>query len=299
VYSAESGGTAYTEASATPNAKSYTVDSTLDNKILFGNVPIGTAYLRITVKDSSGAVKTVTQKFTVSETGTVTPSTSYTQAEIDKYIANVKKCSSIPSDKRDCCSVITQKMLENGMEVAFVAGMLANICSEGDFGLFEKKASWTYQKNMDSKYDYWKKWAGKNIWDVNFTEIYNIVKECNTARWRTDSKGPINIGFGIGCVQWTYDRTYTLFNSFYAVENGGRSTITKDEAIMAECKMIVYELTKVAEFKEVYTNWQSKANRTAYSAGETICVDYEKPTDPDKKKITRGNLATTIFDSIK
>ena len=67
VYSAISGGTAHTEAKATPNATSYNISS-LNASVKFGVVPVGTKYFRVTAADASGTTTTlVNQSFKVSE----------------------------------------------------------------------------------------------------------------------------------------------------------------------------------------------------------------------------------------
>ncbi|NLK74076.1 MAG: hypothetical protein GX288_02155, partial [Clostridiales bacterium] len=293
VYSAESGGTAYTSASATPNATSYNI-SALDAKILFNNVTGGgTRYFRIVAIDSSGKEKIlVNQPFTVTKQGITTPT-------IQRMIDNIQNSSNI--NKKTTCTIIARVMLNEGYEPALVAGMLANICSEGEIGQFEyynNNSPQSYIVAIPSSYNYRVNYSGKRIYDssINFNTVYNMVSEMY-------SKGATNI-FGLGCVQWTSrDRIKPLVDLYKQV-NGGRSTITFDEVAKAEGVMIARELN--GSYKYIYTSWKSSnlsnldSQTAAYNAGYDLCMKYEVPANRYSKAPARGDLAKAIYiDMVK
>lgn len=77
-------------------------------------------------------------------------------------------------EKTDALVIIGNILYDNGYETAFIAGLLANIIHEGNFGFFESS---NYQKNpdkkplylkiMDKEYEYDKKYSGQYIYKIN------------------------------------------------------------------------------------------------------------------------------------
>ena len=77
-------------------------------------------------------------------------------------------------EKTDSLVIIGNILYDNGYETAFIAGLLANIIHEGNFGFFESS---NYQKNpdkkplylkiMDKEYEYDKKYSGQYIYKIN------------------------------------------------------------------------------------------------------------------------------------
>ena len=57
---------------------------------------------------------------------------------------------------------------------------------------------------MDKLYNYRKKYSGKIITEVNMHELDLLLKKLKANKWQ---KGK----FGLGCIQWTGERTYNLF----------------------------------------------------------------------------------------
>ena len=122
----------------------------------------------------------------------------------------IKKIENSPkySSKRKTLSIIGSILLDKGYEPEFVAGILANIYHEGKIGYFESS---NYKSNpslkpdyleyMDNVYNYATKYSGKSICDVSMKEVGKMMEELNNINW----KGK----FGLGCVQWTGDRSYT------------------------------------------------------------------------------------------
>ena len=110
--------------------------------------------------------------------------------------------------------------------------------------------------------------------------------------------GGSRVGFGLGSIQWTFSRSFTLIN-LYLEANSYSSSITMSQATQAEAKMILTELS--GAYSSVCTNWlnQNSGNfnsqAAAYNAGSTLCLNYEKPSDMNNKAIERGNLAKEIY----
>ena len=297
VYDKESGGKAYTSASYNPNKKSYNI-SALDNYILFNKVPGESngakRYFRVIASDSSGNTKTlVNQEFIVTATS------SSTNKNIEKVLSNIKNSSNISqygNEKIDTCVATAKVMLESGFDPKFVAGMLGNICYEGNVGLFEYyNSSQDYMQYMQNHYSYKSNYSGKYIYNVNLNNVYNMLKQINdTSRgtWRINGS---RAGFGLGSIQWTFGRTYELVKIYREV-NGQNSTITKAQATKAEGLMISRELDSDS-YRYIYNNWKGSQS-SAYNAAYKICVSYEVPANKDYQGKQRGNLAEKIYSDM-
>ena len=195
------------------------------------------------------------------------------------------------------CIKAAQLLLDKGYEPAFVAGLLANICKEGDTGLFEYayryNPDWkaAYIQYMVDNYNYYNEYQGQFIYHKDVTKVYNILMELK-------SKGLLETyGFGLGCIQWTKSRTLLLVETYREV-NGNSSKITFDQARDAEGLTMVKELD--GGFHKVYTDWKNnnsplKSQESAYWAGDRICKNYEMPDGMDEKGAERGNLAKNIY----
>ena len=213
-------------------------------------------------------------------------------AMIDKLIQSQKYAS-----KKETLKIIGNLLLNNGYETSWVAGILANIFHEGSIGFFESSAYIShpekepqYLKYMDKLYNYKTKYSGKIITEVNMHELNFLLKRLRTDHWE---KGK----FGLGCIQWTGERTFRLFLK-YKSECKGRERITLDEATAAEGKMIIEELSGTN--KDIYDDWK-KDNKdknvpiAAYNAGHIICMRYEAPAEKEMKAKKRGKTATDMF----
>ena len=297
VYSTKDGTVAYTSKAATPNKKSYNI-SALDNYILFNKVPGESngakRYFRVIASDSSGNTKTlVNQEFIVTATS------SSTNKNIEKVLSNIKNSSNISqygNEKIDTCVATAKVMLESGFDPKFVAGMLGNICYEGNVGLFEYyNSSQDYMQYMQNHYSYKSNYSGKYIYNVNLNNVYNMLKQINdTSRgtWRINGS---RAGFGLGSIQWTFGRTYELVKIYREV-NGQNSTITKAQATKAEGLMISRELDSDS-YRYIYNNWKGSQS-SAYNAAYKICVSYEVPANKDYQGKQRGNLAEKIYSDM-
>ena len=221
---------------------------------------------------------------------TPTPSTSS-----NEMIEKLKKSN---YEKKETLAIIGQLLFDNGYETAFVAGVLGNINHEASIGLFESSAYIShpedepkYLKYMDQYYSYRTKYSGKLITEVSLDELNTLLNKLKNDNWE---KGK----FGLGCVQWTGERTLNLFK-IYRSENNNGDSISFNQATNAEGKLIINEFSN--DYKYIYNNWKKEnenkinSENAAYNAASKICLDYERPSDMENKAKTRGNTAKKIY----
>ena len=221
---------------------------------------------------------------------TPTPSTSS-----NEMIEKLKKSN---YEKKETLAIIGQLLFDNGYETAFVAGVLGNINHEANIGLFESSAYIShpedepkYLKYMDQYYSYRTKYSGKLITEVSLDELNTLLNKLKNDKWE---KGK----FGLGCVQWTGERTLNLFK-IYRSENNNGDSISFNQATNAEGKLIINEFSN--DYKYIYNNWKEEnknkinSEDAAYNAASKICLDYERPSDMENKAKTRGNTAKKIY----
>ena len=110
--------------------------------------------------------------------------------------------------------------------------------------------------------------------------------------------GDNKIGFGLGCLQWSFARTYDLVQKYKYVKTAPE-TITKAETIQGEKMMIQAELSdKYLNIKKCLEDKCGEYLNTplsAYRAGYDLCKWYIKPSDTNSKAIARGHLAESIY----
>ena len=221
---------------------------------------------------------------------TPTPSTSS-----NEMIEKLKKSNYV---KKETLAIIGQLLFDNGYETAFVAGVLGNINHEASIGLFESSAYIShpedepkYLKYMDQYYSYRTKYSGKLITEVSLDELNTLLNKLKNDKWE---KGK----FGLGCVQWTGERTLNLFK-IYRSENNSGDSISFNQATNAEGKLIINEFSN--DYKYIYNNWKEEnknkinSEDAAYNAASKICLDYERPSHKEDKAKTRGNTAKKIY----
>jgi len=195
-------------------------------------------------------------------------------------------------------STIGTLLFDQGYETSFVSGILANINHEGNIGKFESSnyisnpdAEPEYLKYMDQLYDYRKKYSAKLITQVSLKDVGIILERLKRASWQ---KGK----FGLGCLQWRGERTYTLYK-LYEQECNNPYNITIDQATKAEGNMIINEFN--SNYKYVYDQWKKENNNTntpiaAYNAGYIISEKYVVPVDTEKAAKIRGKTAQDMYN---
>ena len=212
-------------------------------------------------------------------------------------MVKIKNSKKYNAAKTNTMCIIGSVLLSNKYEPSFVAGVLGNIYHEGNIGLFESsnyvshpELKPQYLKYMDSIYDYRNKYSGKCITNVSLKAVYKLLQKLKANNW---SRGK----FGLGCIQWTGGRTYTLVQTYLEVCNNC-DKITLDQATEAEGKMVIKELKGSHSY--VYSNWKSQNSNTqstnaAYNAGYIVCKQYEVPADTENRSRQRGNTALEIY----
>lgn len=232
---------------------------------------------------------------------------------IQKITANILNCSIIPDDAKDICVAIAQCMLESGYELAFVVGLLGNIVREGSVGEFENS---NYNSNpkpyylqyMDTEYNgtnyYLNNFSGKTIMDVDVLEVWNILDDLSTMTNNTFMINGRYVGFGLGCVQWSFTRAYELAGLYLnrASQVNGKTIITRDKAIEAEVSMILNELTS-SEYDQIISDWRNDCSGNmnsadaAASAASMLCEEYLKPqaaTEASKRAKNARNIYSEL-----
>ena len=221
----------------------------------------------------------------------------FTLPSKSEMIENIKKSTTIKGEKKTTFIVIGKLLLDSGYEPTFVAGILANIYYEGSIGRFESskykdpKRKPQYLKYMDEFYNYREKYSHKLITEVSLNELSKLMELLHNQGWK---KGK----FGLGCVQWTGERTRSLVK-LYVNEAKGRDRININEATAAEGKMIINEFN--GRYKKIYTEWKNsnmqkiESSNAAYEAGSIVCRKYEVPADYMKKGDIRGKFAIKVY----
>ena len=215
----------------------------------------------------------------------------------NNMIENIKNSGQFGS-KTDAMFIIGNILSQNGYEPGFIAGLLANIFNEGNFGLFESskyvsnpKAKPKYLAIMDNNYDYANKYSGKCVTQVNLRDLKALCDKLKKDGWQ---KGK----FGLGIIQWTGIRTGPLVDHYLAEVNGGDS-INLNQVISAEGKYMMTELRN--QYSYIYNNWKNNhgndlsSENAAYDAAAQICLKYEIPFNKEKAAEKRGNTAKQIL----
>lgn len=230
------------------------------------------------------------------------PCKAETSSETEKVLNNLR--NNLPSkysSKKEVLLTMAEVLLNENFEPSFVAGVLGNIYCEGSVGLFEssnyrdQNRKPQYLKYMDEYYNYRSVYSGKYIYNgISLSGLKSVMDSIKNDGY---SRGK----FGLGCVQWTGTRTYTLVTLYLNVA-GSSDTITKDQAQQAEALMISTELK--SGYKYVYNSWKSSCGSNtnsadaAYNAGSVVCKKYEVPADYNNKAVQRGNIAKDIYNAM-
>jgi hypothetical protein len=235
---------------------------------------------------------------------------------IEQILNNIQNCDNtvIPANKKNICVAISRYMLLSGYEPAFVAGLLANIVFEGSVGKFESS---NYQGQnlinkpdylvyMDTEYNgvnfYLNNYSGKTIMQVNLQDVLNMLEDLKTRSNNTWRIGGSYVGFGLGSIQWSFGRAYSLAYLYrdYAGEGG---TLTEDRALWAEVSMIMNELQS-SQYNGIITRWRNDcvndmhSEAAAYAAGSLLCRYYLVPDNITEQANNRGLRAKAIYSAM-
>ncbi len=224
----------------------------------------------------------------------------------EKVLSNLAEDTTLglSNDMKKTMVGIGCTMLNEGYELSFVAGMLANIMHEGKAsGYFESSAYISnpsaqpgYLKYMDENYNYRAEYSGQSIEGKSLSAISAILEELESKKLQ-NGKWPG--GFGLGSVQWTFERTKTLLETYMEVA-GTSDTITFEQMVEAEGLMISRELK--GNYNYIYSEWeegnsnQIDSSQAAYNAAVDLCKNYERPLDDSS--LDRGETAKIIYEII-
>lgn len=222
-------------------------------------------------------------------TGQTPPSSN--PANIQKMLDNIKNDTSLglSADKKTAMYMAAERLLNDGYEVEFVAGILGNIQNEGTPGKFEssnysnpnKKPA--YLKYMDEHFDYRNKFSGKSITEVGISATIQLQNSAAASGYAGK--------FGLGMIQWTGSRTGKLLQAYQKYATSDKPT--KEECIKAEVNFMADELK--GDYARVYTNWKA-GDKTASSAGDIVCRQYEIPGDTANQARIRAQNASKIYE---
>ena len=243
---------------------------------------------------------------------TATATTLSGNVTIQQMLNNIQGSRNIADNKKDACISAANELLNLEYEPAFVAGLLANICHEGNIGLFEGY----YVGNDGGQtngneylvvlsnylydtygYTYEDEFHNKHIYEKNLTEVYDIFSYLHSLDWEYNGE---RIGAGIGCVGWTMWRAYELMNIYREVCNY-RDYITEEETLQAEMIMMLREIN--GRYNWIYDQWLLNNNtnispfETARNAAMIICDEYEQPSSYDQRYL-RASLAELIYEDM-
>lgn len=164
----------------------------------------------------------------------------------------------------------------------FAAGLMANVCSEGNFGFLEAR----------NRAGYWN-YASPVILEMAGGEL-NTLDDVYT--WLNQT--PRKSGFGVGMVQWSYPtRRDSILKAYinHAVTNNKTTFDLQD-------KMDIETQYVIQEFKTGYADITIECLENSYSAYDCaalICREYERPADMVGAPARRGAQAQQILAIIQ
>jgi hypothetical protein len=207
---------------------------------------------------------------------------------------------------------VGRDLLNHGYEPAFAAGMLAQIQAEGDGGMFER-SNYSNPANMPAylaymvnEHEYHTEYDNQNITSKNLSVVRALLEHLKTlTRLPSQPSWEWRGGFGLGCIQWTFDRTLYLMD-VYSEVNGNKDTITRSQVMQAECLMVRRELENpprpgISNYRNIRPNWQSansgnlNSTDAAFDAGHRICRIYVGQTNTAVAD-SRGGNARDIYN---
>ena len=275
--------------------------STAQSFTLSGLSPNTTYQFKVYGESGSPAWSGVRSLVSNTASCTTLSDSSYYQTVLD----NIQNSTVIYSDKKAACIAVARELLENDFEISYISGILANICYEGNTGIFEYyNENVDYHPNFDSylrlyyNTTYVDEFSGKYIYNKNVTDVYDIFCDLDNMNWYYND---IRIGTGMGCIGWSFQRALDLVRVYREINNNS-TTITLEQTMMAESLMVLRELT--TDYIKIYNNWRAangsnlESPSAAYYAAAAICMDYESPDDKQTQADTRGNFAKQIFNEI-
>ena len=248
------------------------------------------------------SVRSEAGEFLISQAGDLSP------LQIHRMLDNIRNCptSIIPDNRRDAAVSVTLAMVRARYVPTLVAGMIGNIIFEGEPGKFESSNYINnpkpyYLSYMDSEFRganyYLNNYSGKTVMEVNMFDVRDMVNELRAITNGTGKLNGRSIGFGLGCIQWSFVRTYPLVDLYMYINNCS-SVITKEQVVEAETMNIIRELTTTYSSK--VRNWENacediNSNDAAYKAGWHLSMYYVVPSGGETSADIRGTRAQLVY----
>ena len=138
--------------------------------------------------------------------------------------------------------------------------------------------------------------------DVGVDSTYNMLCELaeqSNNTWYIDGS---RVGFGLGCIQWSFARTLNLVNAYREINNNSNS-ITTEQACQGEALLMLRELGS-SEYNSIISSWKAanaslNSSSAASSAGSYLCNNYIRPKDDTGSVAsTRATRAAAIYSAI-
>ena len=247
------------------------------------------AILTLSSNRNTSSLKTAAQKSSKSTKIDYKPqgNTKKTQKMLNNLVND--KSLNFTKEQKETVVVTAERLLNDGYDPKFVAGVLGNVKNEGTVGKFESSnyksnpsAKPAYLEYMDKNYNYRSTFSGKSIQEVGITKALELAKNAKASGY--------NGKYGFGMAQWTGNRTIGVLKYYQQYAKSDKPT-TK-ECIQAEVNFMADELKN--KYSDIYSEWKA-GEKTARSAGKDFCTKYEKPKDAATKAKTRGNDARKIY----
>lgn len=214
---------------------------------------------------------------------------------------------------------IVDKMFQSDINynLQFIAGVVANLQSEGVSGYFEEYSNKTYIINMDEYYNYKDHYSGKHIHFEENDGDENTIGIC-CATWLANQSLADIAMFGLGIAQWTYPhRIIGLLEEYnnYIKSYPNECEITDDDICLAkdntknklslpevfeiesnffmkeiENEKIINKSYNYKGFKYIYEKWVNGTMECTYhypvyygsnisNAAMYFCMEFENPGD--------------------
>lgn len=224
---------------------------------------------------------------------------------------------------------ISLNMIDEGYDEAFVAGVVGNMMGEGTCGQLENANYETHPERKKAYLihvceciDYMEKYSNGNVMQVDLTQLYYDAV-CVGEKCGYDIHG-----FGVGSIQWSFERTAGLLEYYLAecgydvsgeefqeqleeyrnaFENGDFSGyegiyIKEQQVRWAEAAYILHELGEGGDYSGVYRDYSlevkgsSNPESDVLIAAETVMEQYINPGDMGK--LSERQEAAAVWYSI-
>ncbi len=252
------------------------------------NLPAENPYLLFWNEDRRGMVQGITMSSMLfcGHGGIITPiiSGQYMQELLDAISGLAYKSGELWTvEMIAMAKYVTLKMFMEGYSPDMIAGFVGNIVNEGNFGYFESskyvtKAKPPYLAHMDNIHNYGAYVSGKYLSDVGTSALVQFRKDGNCSDGLH--------GFGLGTVQWTYDRAETLIDR-YLDKFGDNAFPSREECAEVEINYMLEELRStyknVVDKCEKETSGMSDSQKVEKNT-EIIMKDYERAGEQNLSK---------------